>query len=236
MVNNSSPENQAARNVTQATLYTVLEQFLRLSHPLMPFVTEELWQRLPNISQMTSKQSIMISPYPQEVALWARPDIESDMELLKESIHSARSLRFDYKVANHIKPDFFFRTDSKNVQAIVECQQSDFLTLAKGSSLVFLPSGEEAPKGCCVKVVSDQLSLLVNLTGILDIELEIGRLTKEIERLTPLIDGYRRKMAASDYETKVPENVRLINTEKCSSYEAEMQATIDAKTTYEAML
>ena len=90
MVNNISAENQAARNVAQATLYTVLEQFLRLCHPLMPFVTEELWQRLPNISQMTSKQSIMISPYPVGVSIWTRPDVESDMELIKETIHSAR--------------------------------------------------------------------------------------------------------------------------------------------------
>ena len=90
VVNDNSEENKASRTVAQATLYTVLEQFLRLSHPLMPFVTEELWQRLPNISSLTSKQSIMISPYPAEVPVWTRPDIEADMAIIKETIHSAR--------------------------------------------------------------------------------------------------------------------------------------------------
>ena len=71
-----TPEQRERRQCAQATLYTVLEQFLRLCHPLMPFVTEELWQRLPNIPSLTTKPSIMVSAYPTEVPQWFRPDLE----------------------------------------------------------------------------------------------------------------------------------------------------------------
>jgi valyl-tRNA synthetase len=56
----------------------------------MPFVTEELWQRLPRLSSLTDKPSIMISSYPEEVEVWFRPDMEQAMETVKETIHAAR--------------------------------------------------------------------------------------------------------------------------------------------------
>ena len=85
-----SDTNKGRRFCAQATLYTVLEQTLRLMHPFMPFVTEELWQRLPNLSHLTKVSSIMISAYPSEVTVWKNPEVEAQMEILKETIHSAR--------------------------------------------------------------------------------------------------------------------------------------------------
>lgn len=82
-------------------------------------------------------------------------------------------------------------------------QADDFCTLSKGNFLRHLAASEEAPKGCCVKVLSDRCSLLVNLTGIIDIEQEIARLQKELERIKPSIEQYQKKMAAPGYETKV---------------------------------
>jgi hypothetical protein len=106
-----SPANVDRKYCAQATLYTVLEQFLRLMHPLMPFVTEELWQRLPNRELLTDVPSIMIAPYPTAVPAWRNPEAEAQMDVVKEAIHGARSLRSDYRVANHIKADFSFRSE-----------------------------------------------------------------------------------------------------------------------------
>jgi valyl-tRNA synthetase len=91
-------------------------------------------------------------------------------------------LRSDYKIPNHIKADFYFQTESSEVQKCLIDQNGDFCTLAKANCLKFLSNEETAPKGCCVKVLSDQLSLLVDLTGIIDIDTEINRLAKEVER------------------------------------------------------
>jgi valyl-tRNA synthetase len=127
---------------------------------------------------------------------------------------------------------------------VLRIQGNDFCTLAKGNFLTFhdVSSGDssvgnvsEVPKGCCVKVLSDQLSLLVDLSGIIDIETEIIRLSKDKERLEPSIDTYRKKISAVGYETKVPENVRTVNTDKLAALEVELEATISAIAAFQLM-
>lgn len=86
-----------------------------------------------------------------------------------------------------------------------------------------------------MKVLSDRCSLFVNLTGIIDIAQEIARLGKEIDRLNPQIEQYRKKMAAPGYETKVPVEVQAINSEKLAAYEAELEAVRTAIVAFEAM-
>lgn len=199
----------------------------------MPFVTEELWQRLPNRSSMSTYESIMIAPYPEEVPCWESATSIADMEVVKDAIHGARSLRADYKF--HVKADFYFRTESPEVADILNAQQQDFCTLAKANCFEMLGAGAEAPRGCSTKVISDKLSILVNLTGIINVDTEIARLSKEILRITTSIAGYQKKMSSADYNTKVPEDVRQQNTDKLASLEAELEATESAKVQFEQM-
>ena len=229
-----SESNLDRRRCAQATLYTVLEQYLRLTHPLMPFVTEELWQRLPNRTSLTSIPSIIIAPYPEELPAWHRPDVEANMQLVKSAIDGARSLRAEYKVANHVKVEFYFRTESSAIKAALLAQEDDFCTLAKASFLRALAADDEAPKSCSLVVLSDQLSLLVNLSGIIDIENEILRLTKEFDRLSPSIEVYRRKLAMPGND-KVPETVKQANIEKLAAMEVEIEAITKAIEAYKLM-
>lgn len=179
----------------------------------------------------------MISRYPEPYAEWFHPDIEADMEIIKDTIHSARSLRSDYKIQNHIKAEFGFQSENSKIVSILTSQGDDFKTLAKGSSFIHFASNspESIPKEWCVKVVSDQLSLLVNLSGILDIDFEISRLSKELEKLSLLLEAQKRKVSVPDYESKVPEAVRITNAEKLAAYEVEYEATLQAKRTFESM-
>jgi valyl-tRNA synthetase len=201
----------------------------------MPFVTEELWQRLPNIEQMMPQETIMLAPYPKAIEDWVNPTVNEDMELIKEVIHSARSLRSQYKIANHIKANFFFKTENEEMKTSILEQADDFCTLAKANFLQYFDSSQEIPKGYCIQVISDQVSLLVDLTGLIDIDTEIARLTKDIERLTPMISTYERKIIAKDYDTKVPEDVRKANAEKLSSYQTELDETNRAMEIFSSM-
>lgn len=192
IVNDLEECHYARRRVTQATLYTVLEQYLRLLHPIMPYVTEELWQRLPNREQMTVEPSIMLAPYPKFFDEWEDPIAEKNMSMMKDCIHTARSLRSQYKIPNHIKANFYYRTTDNVMNTILATQADDFCTLAKGNCFLPLPppavcpySGHvspDIPKGYCISIVSDQISLFVDLTGLIEIDTEITRLTKELER------------------------------------------------------
>jgi valyl-tRNA synthetase len=229
-----SEGNFEAVRLTQATLYVIMDYFLRLAHPFMPFVTEELWQRLPMRSCMNDSPSVMVAAYPTPVDDWENAKVEKNMQLVKDAIHGARSLRADYKIANHIKADFYFRTEAPELKEALLAQAQDFCTLARGNCFTYLDAAAEVPKGCCVKVLSDALSLVVDLTGIIDVDTEIARLTKEVERLAPLIDGYRRKVAAPGYD-KVPEAVRAVNTEKLAGYETELEAVNAALATFTAL-
>ena len=85
-------------------------------------------------------------------------------------------------------------------------------------------------------MLSDQLSLLVDLTGSIDIPTEINRLQKEKERLIPLVESYRRKMSGPGYEEKVPEAVRIVNRDNLVSYETELDAIKSALETFQRML
>jgi len=227
--------NQARKRCAQVTLYTVIEHYLRLCHPLMPFVTEELWQRLPNREHLTTVPSIMISAYPSAVPTAFNPVVEEQMELIKEMIASARSLRADYNVTSgSVKTNFYYRSDSPEVIAAINVFEMDFCTLAKGNYLKLLNPIGEAPKGCCIRVINDRVTLFIDLSGIIDIDGEISRLEKEKERISGAFEQFKRKVSAPGYD-KVPENVKLLNAEKLNSYEQELEKTLAAIQSFESM-
>jgi len=202
---------------------------------MMPFVTEELWQRLPNRLSLTNVVSIMLAPYPVPSNIptdWKDAAAEADMTVVKDAIHDARSLRTEKKLANHIKAAFAFKTTSADVLRALTVQNQDFCTLAKASALEVLGEGSEVPPGCSVKVVSDLLTIVLRgesggAEGP-DVSAELARLRKDVDRLQPLVEQYRRKISVPNYETKVPEAVRISNQEKLGAYEAELLATEQA--------
>lgn len=224
------------RKVAQATLYTCLEQFLRLAHPLMPYVTEELWQRLPARDHLSELPSIMIASYPEKVAEWFNPTVEQHMQTVTSAIQAARSLRADYFLPNHVKAKFFYFSENPEIQAALSQQSDDFCTLAKGESLTQLQKPEDAPKGCSVKIISDQLSLYVDLRGLVNAQDEVTRLSKEVDKLENQLAQYEAKTKVPNYEQKVPENVRKLNAEKLAAYETELAATKAVLASFQQLL
>lgn len=95
-------------------------------------------------------------------------------------LKSGRSIRADYRIANNVKVNFSFSTDSADMRRIMEAQAADFCTLSKSESIVYFEG--ELPTGWSVKVVSDKLTLLVNLAGLVDVDAELERLQKDVTR------------------------------------------------------
>jgi valyl-tRNA synthetase len=138
------------------------------------------------------------------------------------------SVRSHYRIPNHVKPAFQYRSTSVETIRALSSQAMDFCTLGKAQSLEKRSDEDTVPPGWCVKVVSENLSLLLDLNGVIDCKEEIKRLEREVERLTPQVESYRKKINVPGYEDKVPENVRLLNQEKLSSYESELRTTLEA--------
>ena len=167
----------------------------------------------------------MISKYPTPKDSWHDPESARAMEILKEAISGGRSLRASYNVGNHVKTKFYYRTKDTALASILKKQSSDFCTLAKAELFEAEPASG-APKGSCVKVINDQLSILMDLTGAIDVDKEIERLTKDLARLNPTLEALERKMGDAAYATKVPLAVQEANSVK-------LQATKDEITNIE---
>ncbi|CAH0519943.1 unnamed protein product [Peronospora belbahrii] len=210
-------DNAEAKLTAQQTLYVCLEFGLRLLHPSMPFVTEELWQRLPG-KRLTA--SITIAPYPLPMEGWTDQKVEANMELVKEVIHAARSVRAEYDLATSVRPQFFIKCIDNDVKAVMEAQLDDFATLAKAGDSKCIVD-EEAPEGCAMHSVNAKVQIFVLLTGLVNFANEISKLEKKLTKIVPSLAGLAKKMSREDYETKVPESVREADAAKKVALETE---------------
>lgn len=206
-----------AKATAQQTLFVCLEVGLRLLHPCMPFVTEELWQRLPG---QRSTASITIASYPLVMAPWTNADVEANMEVVKEVIHAARSVRAEYGLTNSVRPTFFIKCHDENLKRIMETHVEDFKTLAKAGEVECLVN-EEPPLGCAMHSVNDKVQLFVLLAGLVDFANEIAKLGKKVARIAVSVESLNKKMTRDDYETKVPEDVREADGVKKAALETE---------------
>lgn len=236
VVNNTAESGAKARSAAQATLYICLDVGLRLLHPVMPFVTEELWQRLPGRGTMGEPESIMISPYPIEKKEWENTAQEKSYDMVKEAIHAGRSLRADYGLTPKQTPDFFVSCGSEEVVQSMLQHADDIKTLTKANSVSVIGPGEEPPLGCAVHIKSDQLQVFIMLKGLVNFEEEIAKLQKQLEtKLQPLIDNLERKITAPGYD-QVPEDVRTKNQQKMDQYLAEKQNVIKAVSNFQSLM
>eukprot|EP00904_Undaria_pinnatifida_P012931 jgi/Undpi1/8769/HiC_scaffold_25.g11231.m1 len=237
VVGDTSEGNKKARGIAQSCLYLCLDYGLKLIHPIMPYVTEELWQRLPGRGTMGPKEalSIMLAPYPLADERLADPKAETDMDAVKAAIHAGRSLRSSYGILPSAKAEFYLKSASPERHEIISNQASDFVTLAKASTAVPI-MGEEPPQGCAVHIIDDQSQVYVQLRGLVDFDVEIKKLKKQLdEKIEPQITSLAKKMDAPGYADRVPETVREGNSKKLGEYEAQKESVLKAMQQFEGL-
>ncbi|VFQ92059.1 unnamed protein product [Cuscuta campestris] len=153
----SNPEFASAKRYAQDTLWICLDNGLRLLHPFMPFVTEELWQRLPSRNGC-KKESIMISDYPSSAEDWTNEDVESEMNLVESVVKELRSLRSLIPNKERLERRVAFVRGRVNDDAeIIIKHELEIKTLGNLSSLEVLKENDAVPAGCVVGVVNEAL-------------------------------------------------------------------------------
>lgn len=214
IMNDDSEENKDALWAAQATLWLSIETGLRLLHPMMPFVTEELWQRLPGRGTLGEfeKPTIMLAPYPECNADYKDEDAEAAMKCTMDIVSACRQLRASY----HIKPKdlthFFVKTTAS--EGTVKSQAKDIMTLGMGSQVDVNPDESAIPETVGAQVVDDTLTIMIDLKGMVNFDMEIARLKKEHKKAEGPMQQLEKKMAAAGYEEKVPEKLKEQNIEK----------------------
>ncbi|KAK8803838.1 hypothetical protein WA158_001532 [Blastocystis sp. Blastoise] len=235
----SKTVEEQQKNKTKLVLYLCLENGLRLLHPIMPFITEELWQRLPGRGTLNDPATIMLASYPQEVPAWNNSVLEEKYNVLDTLVHEVRSLRADYNLLRKDRPPFYLATSDKDVLATLQDISEDFSCLAlAGSVECVYEDGEqkkEYPHSCALKTINNKLAVYVNLKGYIDFENEKKRLNDKKTALQTQIEDVQKKMNVEDYETKVPEGIRNRNTEKFNNLTEEMTKLDEAIKKYEEM-
>ncbi|XP_026488182.2 valine--tRNA ligase [Vanessa tameamea] len=204
-------QKAAARN----TLYTTLEYGLKLLSPFMPFVTEELYQRLPRADK--SCPSICVAEYPTKSDTpWRSEQLEANVDTALKIVHLIRSTRSEYNLTNKQKTTahLLISDDLQEVRELFKKVQS-----LANSEL----SDDPPPTGCSILTVSDKIEVHLVLKGLIDPAKEITKLEKKKDTLTQTINKLQQAIGADDYITKVPPEVQKANSEKLTQSQGEME-------------
>ena len=201
---------------TRRTLIRVLEVILRLAHPFMPFITEEIWQR---IKTQAGKQgdTLMLQPWP--LANESRIDAaaEADIEWVKQLMLGVRQIRGEMKISMAKRIDIIVQNASAEDLRRLSDFEPLLNKLAKLESVRVLASGEEAPMSATTLV--GEMQVLVPMAGLIDKDAELARLDKEIQRLSGEVQRVGGKLANEGFVAKAPAEV--LDKERAKLAEAE---------------
>lgn len=216
---------------TRRTLVRVLEVILRLAHPFMPFITEEIWQR---IKALAGKEgpTLMLQPWP--VANEARIDAaaEADIAWVKDFMLGVRQIRGEMKISMAKRIDVVLANASDSDQRRLAAFEPLIAKLAKLESVRVLAASEEAPLAATALV--GEMEVLVPMAGLIDKDAELARLDKELARLEGEVKRVGGKLANEGFVAKAPaevldkERAKLAEAEQALAKLAEQRARIAA--------
>ncbi|MGH9704799.1 MAG: class I tRNA ligase family protein, partial [Candidatus Acidiferrales bacterium] len=194
--------DRAAALAVWRNLFSVFESALRLLHPFMPFLTEELWHKLP---QRAGAKSIALEQFPAARPDWRNVEAEKQMAFLQEVIVAVRNLRAEIKVDPKRKIAAEFATGESTLRSLVEGNLDSVLNLAALSELK-ITTGRLDSSGGLTRSAA-QYDLRLAHSEPVDTEAESARLRKEIERLVKDIDSKRSRLADGAFRSRAPEQV-----------------------------
>jgi len=206
----------AQKNATRYTLLDVLEKSLRMLHPLMPFITEEIWQKAAPLLGIAGK-TIMLQDYPAQEAGVADPEIDREMEWVKGVIIGIRNIRGELNISPAKAIPVLLTKGSSSDQALLEKYRQFLIKLAKLDSAGWLDDAAAAPP-CAMQVVGE-MEVLVPMAGLVDVDVELGRLAKEQEKLEKEIGRLSGKLGNARFVDNAPADVVAKEKEKLSNAE-----------------
>lgn len=198
---NASP---ALQKGTRRTLIRVLETTLRMAHPLMPFITEEIWQQVKTLAGAEG-DTIMLQPYPEADASKVDEQATNDIEWLKNVIIGIRNIRGEMNISPGKMLPVYFNNGSPQDKQRLENNQQFLSKLAKLDSVTWLNQGEEAPMSATALV--GDMEILVPMAGLIDKDAELARLNKETEKLQKELMKVKGKLNNEKFVSKAPEEV-----------------------------
>ncbi|MEG0433530.1 MAG: valine--tRNA ligase [Morganella sp. (in: enterobacteria)] len=210
----SDAQKRAARH----TLITVLESLLRLAHPIIPFITETIWQRVKVVKGIAG-DTIMLQPFPEFDAAQVDEAALRDLEWIKDTIIAVRNIRAEMNIAPGKPLEVMLRGASADAQRRV-AENSNFLkAMARLDSIRITEDGETVP--VCVTKLVEGAEILIPMADLINKEDELARLDKEQEKTEKEIAAIEGKLANEGFVSRAPEAVVAKERERlAANYEA----------------
>ncbi|MBI4572485.1 MAG: valine--tRNA ligase [candidate division NC10 bacterium] len=206
----AAPEDETAARTGRAMLVHVLEQSLRLLHPIMPFITEEIWQRLPHRGP-----SIMLAPWPKADEALHWPQAVETMAYLMEITREVRNIRSNYNILPGTRLPLVLRTSSPSQDDALKVCQGYLASIARLSDLVW---GQEAARPVvAASAVVRGIEVHVPLEGVIDLTEEEKRLSRELAKVEQALDRVGRKLSNEEFLGKAP--AAVVSREKATRAE-----------------
>ncbi|WP_394167065.1 valine--tRNA ligase [Neptunomonas phycophila] len=224
--------NIEAKRGTRRTLVRVLEVVLRLAHPIMPYITEEIWQQ---VKGLTGKEgdTIMLQPYPEADLSKRNEQAESDIDWLKGVIVGIRNIRGEMNISPAKDLDILISNGSAEDQRRLEENRTFLTKLAKLSSITWLNAGDEAPMSATQLV--GEMEVLVPMAGLIDKDAELARLKKEMEKLGKDVARVEGKLNNAKFMANAPEAVVAKEQEKIADAKSALDKLTEQYSKIEAL-
>ncbi|KAJ9115935.1 hypothetical protein QFC22_005078 [Naganishia vaughanmartiniae] len=219
------------QNSAKNTLYTCLETALRLLHPVMPYITEDLWQRLPR-RPGCSVETIMLCPYPTKVTSkrgQSNLQGEADFDLIIGCVRAARSIMARHGLATNGKTfddrhDILIQVSDEATSNMIQAQCAVLLSIIKGSrSIHVIDKASTSAIGCSVETVNPMVTVLIKVEGKIDPAVEGSKMERKLATLQTKKDKLAKLAAPSKSGNTIPDHVRESNAVKMGTIDEEME-------------
>ena len=213
-------DDEAAKLITRSILVYVLDNTLRLLHPIMPFVTEEIWQSVPHVGE-----SLVVATYPTVHPEQMDEKAAEEMEFLMDFIRSVRTVRNEMNTPLSKPINIIAKVSDAAHYAILKENESYIARFSNPEEFVY---GEdvEAPSDAVTSVITGA-EIYLPLAGLINIEDEIARLEKEAEKLQQEVDRVEKKLSNEKFVAKAPAAVVEAERAKGADYQAQREAVLE---------
>lgn len=219
---------QIEQKSAKDTLYILLNNALKLIHPFMPFISEEMWQRLPKCASETA-ETIVKASYPVYKSEYDNEEAAGAYDLVLDITKEARSLLAEYSILKNGKV-FVESNDDVSYQT-AQSQKDSIVSLIKAiDDVTVVRNSSDIPEGCVLKSVNPDVNVHLLVKGHVDIAAEISKIQKKLERATKTKQGIESTIKSKDYESKANEQAKEANKTRLENTIAEidgLEATIE---------
>lgn len=229
---NSEASSDSQKRGTRHTLVNVLESLLRLTHPFMPFITEEIWQQVAPLCDIEG-DSIMLQCFPEQNPSIQDQSVLDDIEWLKTFIVGIRNIRGEMDISPNKPLQVMLKNVSESDQARLVSTNSFLAKMAKLEDITHLSADDKAPPSATALV--GEMEILIPMAGLIDKDAELARINKTLDKVSKDFQRTESKLANENFVSKAPPAVIEKEQAKLEDFRVQIAKLNEQKVTIESL-